>query len=103
MLITAEEGKKLLEELGDKVTLLDVRHAPEYEAGHIHGAILIDNDDISGDVMHPKLPKDLNRTLIIYCRSGVRTKSAKAKLHQLGFKTVFDMGGIISWPYEIER
>lgn len=103
MRITAEEGKKLLEELGDKVTLIDIRHSFEYEAGHIPGAILIDNDEMSAQAMHPMLPKDLKRPLIIYCRSGVRTRAAFQKLKALGYETVYDMGGIIHWPYEIER
>ena len=71
MAITAQEGKKLLEELGEKALLLDVRHAHEYALGHIPGAVLLDNDDIEAGVRHPFLPEDLDRPIIIYCRSGV--------------------------------
>ena len=56
MAITAQEGKKLLEELGEKALLLDVRHAHEYALGHIPGAVLLDNDDIEAGVRHPFLP-----------------------------------------------
>ena len=45
MAITAQEGKKMMQELGDKLLILDVRHAHEYEWGHIPGAVLLDNDD----------------------------------------------------------
>ena len=103
MVISAEEGKKLLEQLGDKATLIDVRHPHEYAMGHIPGAILIDKDENSDQTVHPNLPKDFTRPLIIYCRSGVRSHFAMEKLQKLGYENVYDMGGIIDWPYEIER
>ena len=95
MVIDAKEGKRLMEELGDKVLILDVRHIPN--------AILIDNDEISSTVKHPALPDDFERPILIYCRSGVRSNYAMKKLQALGYKTVYDMGGILSWPYEIVR
>ena len=59
MAITAQEGKKLLEELGEKALLLDVRHEHEYVMGHIPGAVLLDNDDIEAGVRQSLLPEDL--------------------------------------------
>ena len=103
MVINAKEGKRLMDELGDKVLILDVRHAFEFNNGHIPNAILIDNDEISSTVKHPDLPDDFDRPILIYCRSGVRSNYAMKKLQALGYKTVYDMGGILSWPYEVVR
>ena len=76
MVIDAKEGKRLMDELGDKVLILDVRHAFEFNNGHIPNAILIDNDEISSTVKHPDLPDDFDRPILIYCRSGVRSNYA---------------------------
>ena len=103
MVIDAKEGKRLMDELGDKVLILDVRHAFEFNNGHIPNAILIDNDEISSTVKHPDLPDDFDRPILIYCRSGVRSNYAMKKLQALGYKTVYDMGGSLSWPYEVVR
>ena len=103
MAITAHERKKMLDELGDKVLLLDVRHAHEYEWGHIPGAVLLDNDDIEEGIRPESLPEDLDHPIIIYCRSGVRSHYAMLKLQAAGYTHVYDMGGIIDWPYEIEK
>ena len=88
MAITAQEGKKMMQELGDK---------------HIPGAVLLDNDDIEEGVRPESLPQDLDYPIIIYCRSGVRSHYAMLKLQAAGYTHVYDMGGIIDWPYEIEK
>ena len=102
MAITAQEGKKMLDELGDKVLLLDVRHAHEYNWGHIPGAVLLDNDDIEEGVKPESLPDDLDHP-IIYCRSGDRSHYPMLKLQAAGYTHVYDMAGIIDWPYEVVR
>ena len=103
MAITAQEGKKIMQELGDKVLILDVRHAHEYRMGHIPGAVLLDNDDIEAGIKPTLLPQDLDHPIIVYCRSGVRSHYAMLKLQATGYTHVYDMGGILDWPYEIER
>ena len=103
MAITAQEGKKMMQELGDKLLILDVRHAHEYEWGHIPRAVLLDNDDIEEGVRPESLPEDLDHPIIIYCRSGVRSHYSMLKLQAAGYTHVYDMVGIIDWPYEIEK
>lgn len=94
--ITAEAGKALLDS-GAALTLVDVRRADEYEAAHIPSAINIPNESIA-DTQPDALP-DLNGTVLVYCRTGVRSKQAADKLVEMGYTDVQDMGGIADWPY----
>lgn len=94
--ITAEQGKKLMQE--GQVVVVDVRTAEEYQQGHIPGAINLPNEEI-GDVQPEALP-DLDAPLILYCKSGVRCKEAVVKLLKLGYTDVSNMGGIEDWTYE---
>ena len=94
--IDAEEAKRMMDE--EEVVIVDVRRVEEYEASHIPGAILIPNEEI-GEEEPEKLP-DKDAVLLIYCRTGVRSKQASDKLVELGYKNVYDMGGIVDWPYE---
>lgn len=95
--ITAQEGKKMLDE-NENILLLDVRTEEEYNEGHIPDSILIPYDIIK-DEASEKL-KDKEQTIIIYCRSGRRSAIAANELIGIGYKNVYDMGGIIDWPYE---
>ena len=97
--ITPNEAKVMMEE--SKVTLVDVRTEAEYKKGHIPGAILVPNETI-GNTMPEQLP-DKKATIMVYCRSGARSKQASDKLIKLGYEKVYDLGGIIDWPYEIEK
>ena len=97
--ITAEEAKAMMDDGG--VTIVDVRRADEFADKHIPGAILVPNEEI-GDTQPEALP-DLSATLIVYCRTGVRSKQASDKLVEMGFENVYDMGGIVDWPYDTER
>lgn len=96
--ITAEEGQKMIAQ-GD-VTIVDVRTAEEYAQARIPGALLVPNESI-GDELPDALP-DQEATLIVYCRTGRRSKEAADKLLELGYQKVYDMGGIVDWPYETE-
>lgn len=96
--ITAEEGKDKIDAGG--VTVVDVRTAEEYEEGHVPGALLVPNEEIAGTP--PELLPDLDAPLLVYCRSGRRSAEAAQKLTDMGYTAVFDMGGIIDWPYETE-
>lgn len=94
--IDAAEAKRMIDAGG--VTVVDVRRADEYEDGHVPGAINIPNEDIA-DQMPAALP-DAGTTLIVYCRSGVRSKQASDKLVRMGYRRVYDMGGILDWTYD---
>lgn len=83
---------------GDSIIILDVRRADEYEAGHIEGAVLLPNEDISD--IKPDILPDLDAEILVYCRSGRRSKQAAQKLADLGYTNVYEFGGIIDWPYE---
>lgn len=104
MIIDATVGRQLMQDLGEgNFLLLDIRHPYEYETGHIPGAVLLDNDDILAGKGESILPKDLNFPIIIYCRSGARTKRSAKNLEERGYTKVYDMGGIIDWSFEIEH
>lgn len=96
-LITPLEAKTIMEEQSD-VIVLDVRTAEEFAEGHIKGAILLPNDEITAKAASV-LP-DKNQVILVYCRSGRRSALAANELVALGYTRVFDFGGIISWPYE---
>lgn len=98
--ITPEEAKEILQQ-NTNVMLLDVRTKQEYEEGHIKGSILIPLDDLGKEV-EEKIPNK-TQEIIVYCRSGVRSKEAAMLLINKGYQKVKDMGGLIDWPYEIER
>ena len=80
--------------------ILDVRTAAEYNEGHIPGAINIPNEAIGTDAI-PELP-DKDQLILVYCRSGNRSKQASEKLVKLGYTNVVEFGGIIDWPGETE-
>ena len=80
-----------------EVVIVDVRTKSEYNEGRIKGAILIPNETI-GKEMPSDLP-DKNATVLLYCRSGRRSREAANKLVELGYKNVYDFGGINDWPY----
>lgn len=85
----------------NKVYLIDVRTPEEYKEGHIKGSILIPLSELNEKI--ESSVKDKNSEIIVYCRSGNRSKTASYELLELGYKNVYDLGGIIDWPYEIEK
>ncbi|HHU22622.1 MAG TPA: rhodanese-like domain-containing protein [Clostridiales bacterium] len=97
-IITQAEAKEIMDSWQD-VIILDVRTQAEYDEGHIPGALLLPNESI-GDQEIETLP-DKEQTILIYCRSGNRSKQAAQKLVELGYTNVYEFGGIITWPYEI--
>ena len=78
---------------------VDVRRQDEYDAGHIPGAVLIPNEDI--DAKPPAELPDLNQVILIYCRSGNRSKQAAQKLFDMGYTNIYEFGGINTWTGEI--
>ena len=97
--ISPEEAKAMMDQ--GNVTIVDVRRADEYEAGHIPGAILVPNETILSEAA-TKLP-DQNAVLLIYCRSGRRSAESAQKLLSLGYSQVYDFGGILDWQYDITQ
>ena len=96
--ITAQEAYAIMNE-SDNFILLDVRTEPEFQEMRISGAILIPDNEIK-DRAGTELP-DKNVIILVYCRSGRRSALASAELARLGYTNVFDFGGIINWPYEL--
>ena len=79
--------------------ILDVRTVSEYESGHIPGAICIPNETI-GTAEIPELP-DKDQLILVYCRSGNRSKQASTKLAALGYTNIVEFGGINTWPGKV--
>lgn len=95
--ISAEDAKLRMDS-GDNLIVVDVRTQSEYNEKHIEGAILIPNEEIT-TVMPQELP-NLDDEILLYCRSGNRSKQAAEKLIAIGYTNVWDFGGIIDWPYD---
>ena len=96
--ITAEEAKEIMD-TKEGYIILDVRTQEEYEQGHIPGAILIPDTEINAEV--EKVLTDKDQLILVYCRSGRRSKLAAEALVELGYTNIKEFGGIIDWPYEI--
>ena len=94
-----QETAKLMMELDDGHVIVDVRRQDEYDAGHIPGAILIPNESIT-DSQPEELP-DLNQVILVYCRTGRRSKEASQKLYDIGYTNVYEFGGIVDWTGEV--
>ena len=80
--------------------VLDVRRPDEYVSGHIPGAVCLPNENI-GTEMPAELP-DPDQVILVYCRTGRRSKEASQKLADMGYTNVYEFGGIIDWTGEIE-
>ena len=98
--ITAEEAKKIMDS-GEEHIILDTREQDEFDEGHIPNAILIPYTLIENKT-EEMLP-DKDKLILVYCRSGRRSKIAAESLAKLGYTNVKKFGGIIDWPYEVEK
>lgn len=96
--ISQDEAARMMEQEDDHV-IVDVRRQDEYDAGHIPGAILIPNESI--DAEPPAELPDKNQIILIYCRSGNRSKQAAEKLFRMGYTNIYEFGGINTWTGEI--
>ena len=99
MNITADEAKKIMD-TEEGYVMLDVRTQEEFDQGHIPGAILIPDYDIEAKA--ETVLTDKNQQILVYCRSGRRSKLAAEALVKLGYTNIKEFGGIIDWPYEVE-
>lgn len=93
--ISASKAKSMMDD--GNVIIVDVRTAEEYNEGHIAQAILIPNESIS--TSQPSSLPDKDAVILIYCRSGNRSKQAADKLVAMGYTKIYDFGGIIDWTY----
>ena len=97
--ITAEEAKQIMDS-EEGYIILDVRTQEEYNQGHIPGAIVISHEEIAEKAEDVLTDKD--QLILVYCRSGRRSKLAAEALVELGYTNIKEFGGIIDWPYDIE-
>lgn len=96
--VTTEEAVNIMQ-TEENYVILDVRTAQEFASGHIPGAALLPNETIGTEDI-PLLP-DKDQLILVYCRSGNRSKQAAEKLAQLGYTNIVEFGGINSWTGEI--
>ena len=97
--ITQEDAKEMMDT--QEVIILDVREQAEYDSGHIPGAVLLPVGTIDETTAAEVIPEKDSKVLV-YCRSGNRSKTASAALADLGYTNVYEFGGINTWPYETE-
>ena len=97
--LSAEEAYEMM--TSQEVVVVDVRTREEYDGGHIENAVLVPNESIGSEM--PEALPDKEATLLVYCRSGRRSKDAAQKLLALGYQSVYDFGGVIDWPYELVK
>ena len=97
--ITQEEAKEMMD--NQEVIILDVREQDEYDSGHISGAVLLPVGTIDETTAAEVIPEK-DSTVLVYCRSGNRSKTASSALAELGYTNIYEFGGINTWPYETE-
>ena len=98
--ITAENAKFIMDS-GEDYIILDTREQEEFDSGHIPGSILIPYTEI--ETKAEKMLPDKAKLILVYCRSGRRSKIAAETLFKLGYTNVKEFGGIIDWPYDVEK
>lgn len=98
--IPQDEAKRIMDEETDYI-IVDAREQSEYDEGHIKGAIVIPYTEIEQKA-EEMLPKK-DQLILVYCRSGRRSKIAAQSLANMGYTNVKEFGGIIDWQYGIEK
>ena len=96
--ISPNEAMKIIRS-GEECIMLDVRSPEEYKSGHIEGAVSLPIENINN--LSAVIIPNKDNFVIVYCRSGIRSEIAAEELIRLGYSYVYDMGGIVNWPYEI--
>ena len=99
MNITAQQAKQIMD-TQEGYVILDVREKEEYDQGHIPGAIVIPHTQVEAQAESVLTDKD--QLILVYCRSGRRSKLAADVLVKLGYTNIKEFGGILDWPYEVE-
>lgn len=98
--ISQEEAKSMMD--SQEVVILDVREQDEYDGGHIPGAVLLPVGTIDQDTAAAVIPEK-DTAVLVYCRSGNRSKTASSALAALGYINIYEFGGINTWPYDIVK
>ena len=98
--ISQEQAKEMMDT--HNVLILDVREQSEYDSGHIPGAVLLPVGSITEETAAQVIPKK-DTTVLVYCRSGNRSKTAAQSLAALGYTGVYEFGGITTCPYQIDQ
>lgn len=94
--VSPQEAKERMEAEKD-VVILDVRTQEEYDSGLIKNAVCLPNEEI---ISEPDILPDKDQEILIYCRSGNRSKQAVQKLADMGYENVLEFDGILDWPYQ---
>ena len=89
---------KALLDVRPEAVLLDVREEPEYITGHAVDAVLLPVDELTDETAMDAIPSRTTPVLV-YCRSGYRSNIAAHRLADFGYETVYDIGGLVGWPY----
>ena len=97
--INQEKAKEMMDT--QEVIVLDVREQDEFDAGHIAGAVLLPVGTITKETAGAVIPEP-DSIVLVYCRSGNRSKTASTALADLGYTNIYEFGGIKTWPYEVE-
>ena len=97
--ICFKQAKQIIEE--GEYTLLDVREEDEFATGHAEGACCMPVDEIDADFASTLIPT-LDTPVMVYCRTGQRSKLAAERLSALGYQKIYDLGSLSEWPYGID-
>ncbi len=98
--VSAQEAKAIMDSEQGYV-IVDARTQAEYQQGHVPGALLIPHDAIEAKA--GELLPDKDQLILVYCRSGNRSKQASEALVDMGYTNIVEFGGINTWPYDIEK
>lgn len=98
--ISAADAKKMMES-GQDIKIIDVRTKDEYAEGHIKDAVLLPVAEV--ELEAEDVLEDKGQAVLVYCRSGVKSRIASQLLVELGYTDVYEFGGILNWPYEITK
>ncbi len=98
--LSAQEAKAVIDS-GEPVIILDVREQSEFDSGHIPNAVLLPSGSVAAKAAEA-LP-DQDAKILVYCRSGNRSRTAANALVGMGYTQVYDIGGIIDWPYDVVK
>ena len=98
--ISPQKAKEMMD-TGQDLLILDVREQDEYDSGHIPGAVLLPVGTIDETTAAEVIPEK-DSTVLVYCRSGNRSKTASSALADLGYTNIYEFGGINTWPYDTE-
>ena len=101
--ITHDEVKKWMNTKTGQFVIVDVRTQEEFNQGHLPGAILVTVTELATPKGQALLPKNLDMPIVVYCRSGNRSSDAAKKLTEMGYKQVYDLGGITGWEPEKDK